>query len=254
MTDTNHTHVEKQFGPRAQAYVDSATHAQGDDLTALEAVLRQHRPQMAIDLGAGGGHVAYRMAALADHVLAVDLSQDMLMAVNETARARGITNLTTQFAPAEMLSLPDEHADFLASRFSAHHWHDLHSGLREAYRVLKPGARSVFIDTVSPRSAIADSHLQAIELLRDPSHVRDYSAAEWVAAVGNAGFNVQDLRHYPLRLAFQPWVQRSGTPMALVAALLQLQSGASDPVRKTLKIEEDGSFTVDTVFIVATRP
>lgn len=251
--DSHYDKVDKQFGPRAQAYIDSPTHAAGEDIEALAEIMAGKRPHLAIDLGAGGGHVAYRMAGLANHVLAVDLSQDMLLAVGATARARGITNLTTLCAPAEMMSLPDEHADFLASRYSAHHWHDLAAGLREAHRVLKPGATAVFMDTAAPRSAVVDTHLQAIELLRDRSHVRNYTAAEWVSALAVAGFQVQTLSHHPLRLEFQPWVKRSGTPIAMVAALLELQSGASQPVRDALRIEDDGTFTVDKVFITATR-
>ncbi|ADO42071.1 hypothetical protein EIO_0923 [Ketogulonicigenium vulgare Y25] len=48
-------------------------------------------------------------------------------------------------------------------------------------------------------------------------------------------------------------MKRSGTPIPMVAALLELQSGASQPVRDALRIEDDGTFTVDKVFITATR-
>ena len=48
--------VEAQFGPRAKAYVESAVHAHGADLDALEAIVRELRPSRALDLGAGGGH------------------------------------------------------------------------------------------------------------------------------------------------------------------------------------------------------
>jgi len=51
--------------------------------------------------------------------------------------------------------------------------------LREARRVLKPGGRAVFMDAISPGPALLDTYLQAVELLRDPSHLRDYSLAEW---------------------------------------------------------------------------
>lgn len=83
--------VEAQFGARAKAYVESAVHAQGADLEALERILRDLRPEHALDLGAGGGHVSYRLAPHAGMVSAVDLSPDMLAAVAATARrpARG---------------------------------------------------------------------------------------------------------------------------------------------------------------------
>ena len=37
--------VEAQFGPRAKAYVESAVHAKGEDLDALEIVVRELRPR-----------------------------------------------------------------------------------------------------------------------------------------------------------------------------------------------------------------
>ena len=81
--------VEAQFGPRAKAYVESAVHAQGADLDALEAIVREMRPPRALDLGTGGGHVSYLMARHAGAVTASDLSRDMLDAVAAAARERG---------------------------------------------------------------------------------------------------------------------------------------------------------------------
>lgn len=83
------THVVSQFGPQAAAYVSSAVHASGPDLEALERIVAAHGPANALDLGTGGGHVAYRLAAHAAQVTAVDLSADMLAAVAATASDRG---------------------------------------------------------------------------------------------------------------------------------------------------------------------
>lgn len=77
--------VEAQFGSKAAAYVASPVHASGEDLDALEAVAERERPERALDLGSGGGHVAYRLAHHAGSVVAVDLSAAMLDAVRETA-------------------------------------------------------------------------------------------------------------------------------------------------------------------------
>jgi ubiquinone/menaquinone biosynthesis C-methylase UbiE len=115
----------------------------------------------------------------------------MLAAVAQTARARGLHNIETRRAGAERLPFDDEAFDLIITRFSAHHWRDLDAGLREARRVLAPGGLAVFVDAISPGEPAADTHLQAVELLRDTSHVRDYSAAEWIATLVRAGFVVR---------------------------------------------------------------
>src|SRR5262245_21378655 len=117
MTRSHDTVVQDQFGPQATAYVQSTVHATGEDLDALEAIVARCAPQHALDLGAGGGHVAYRMAPHAASVTAADLSADMMAAVAATARERGLANVETCTAAAESLPFADASFDFLACRF-----------------------------------------------------------------------------------------------------------------------------------------
>ncbi|RYF02812.1 MAG: methyltransferase domain-containing protein [Deltaproteobacteria bacterium] len=243
--------VDAQFGPRAEAYVRSAVHAAGEDLDALEAVVGRVAPERALDLGCGGGHVAYRMAAYAGTVTACDLSDAMLVAVAAACREKGLANIETRAAPAEHLPFADAAFDFLGCRFSAHHWQGFRAGLREARRVLKPGSVAVFIDAISPGPAVLDTHLQAVELLRDTSHVRDYNAAEWLDALTAAGFNVVATQAWQLRMDFPTWVARIRTPDANCAAIRTLQDVASDAVRAHFRIEADGSFMLDTLMLEA---
>ena len=185
--------VEAQFGPRAKAYVESAVHSQGADLEAIGA-LAESAAELALDMGAGGGHVAYALARHARRVIATDLSPEMLAAVARTAREKGLSNIETVEAPAERLPFEDETFDFVASRFSTHHWRDFDAGLREARRTLKRGGRAAFVDVYASGQALFDTHLQAIELLRDHSHVRDYTSAQWLDTLGRAGFAIEVCR------------------------------------------------------------
>ncbi len=243
--------VRDQFGPRAAAYVASAVHAQGDDLDRLERLAQAARPRRALDLGTGGGHAAYRLAAHAGEVVVCDLSEAMTAAVLETARAKGFANLAAQVARAEALPFADGAFDFLATRYSAHHWGDFEAGLREARRVLAPGGKAVFIDVTAPEAEAADTHLQAVELLRDPSHVRDHRPSFWLAALERAGFRVRSLRIAPLRLEFGSWIARMEPPDSHVAAIRSLQAGLAAETAARLALEPDGSFTVDRAFVEA---
>jgi ubiquinone/menaquinone biosynthesis C-methylase UbiE len=243
--------VDAQFGPQAAAYVQSAVHAQGADLDELEAIAREVRPARALDLGCGGGHVAYRLAPHAGEVVACDLSGEMLAAVREAAAARGLANIVTGQAPAEQLPFADAAFDFVATRFSAHHWRDLDAGLAQARRVVRAGAPAIFIDAVSPGKPLQDSHLQAIELLRDSSHVRDYTIAEWTAAVERAGFDVEGMSRRQIRMDFPTWIERMRTPKVLADAVRALQSQASAEVRDHFAIEPDGSFQLDVMVLRA---
>lgn len=251
MTRAHETVVADQFGPRAKAYVESAVHARGEDIDALEAIVRRVAPAHALDLGSGGGHVAYRMAKYAKAVTAADLSADMMVAVAATARANELANVETQTAPAEDLPFADGTFDFLGCRYSAHHWRDFEGGLREARRVVTAGATAVLIDAYAPGSALLDTHLQAVELLRDTSHVRDYTIGEWIAAAGRAGFVVQACRTWRVRMDFPTWIARMRTPEVNTQAIRALQTVASAEVRTHFAIEPDGSFMLDVMMLEA---
>jgi SAM-dependent methyltransferase len=245
--------VAAQFGPRAKAYVESAVHARGPDLEALESIAATRRPMRAIDLGAGGGHVSYLLARHAAHVTAVDLSADMLAAVSATATEKGLSNIATAQAPAERLPFADAHFDLLACRYSAHHWRDFESGLREAHRVLEPGSLAAFIDVFAPGRPQLDTHLQAVELLRDASHVRNYSVGEWTAALSRSGFAIDSFQRWRLRMDFAVWTARMQTPQVNAQAIRAVQTAASREVRDYFAIEPDGSFLIDVLMLTARK-
>lgn len=245
MPRAHETIVEDQFGPRAQAYVESAVHAAGADLDAIEALARRTRPALALDLGCGGGHVAYRLSPHAGRVIAADLSPRMLEAVAQTALARGLANLEARQASVEALPFADGAFDLVACRFSAHHWRGLEAGLREARRVLAWGAPAIFVDIVAPAEPALDTHLQAVELLRDPSHVRDWRIDEWAAALARCGFELRGLQVRRVPIQFSSWIERMATPPAAEQAIGYLQRAAAASTRTWFAIDHDGSFELE---------
>jgi SAM-dependent methyltransferase len=233
--DSHNTVVNSQFGPKANAYLTSVVHANGEDLEQMVALVGQRPDAIALDLGCGGGHAAFRLAPL----------------VGKEAARRGLDNMVTKPGAAETLSCPDASFDVAVTRYSTHHWRDAAAGLAQMHRVLKPGGQAIFMDVISPGVPLLDTWLQGMELLRDPSHVRNASLAQWSAFLSAAGFSVGHVKTFRLRLEFASWVERMKTPATHVAAIRSLQQGAASEVIDYFEIEADGSFTVDTVLIAA---
>jgi len=249
---THETLVASQFGPQAAAYVASAVHAQGEDLVQMAAAVTGMAQARVLDLGCGGGHVSFNVAPHVREVVAYDLSHNMLGAVAATAAAKGLGNIATQHGRVEALPFADAAFDVVMSRFSAHHWHGFAAALREARRVIKPGGRAVLADAISPGPALLDTFVQAIELLRDPSHVRDYTIAEWTRALADSGFRVDLVTRRRLRLEFGSWIARMRTPEVHAQAIRSLQARMAREVAEHFALEADGSFMLDTATIEAT--
>lgn len=245
MKSAHDSNVTSQFGPRAKAYVESVVHAQGADLARIGDIAAKTRPARAIDLGCGGGHVTYAMAPYAGETIACDLSADMLSAVLTTAASRGQPGVKAAQTSVEQLPFEDSSFDMLGCRYSAHHWQDVDAGLREGRRVLKPGSPAVFVDVVAPAAPLLDTHLQGVELLRDTSHVRDYSEAEWRTKLESTGFVIRNVSTWRVRMDFPVWIARMATPEPLAKAIRMVQDSAPEEVRSHFAIEADGSFMLD---------
>lgn len=252
--------VAAQFGATASAYLTSAVHASGADLQQLKDELaalipEANRPRSRVlDLGCGAGHASFAAAAVAGEVTAYDLSADMLAVVEGAARERGLANIRTRQGAAEQLPFDDASFCAVVSRMSAHHWRDVPAALAEVRRVLRPGGKVVLIDIAGSEDPLRDTWLQSVELLRDPSHVRDYTPAGWRALFEAAGFAAAGVgvsEPWRIGIGFDSWVQRMRTPPVAVAAIRHLWQVAPAEVREHYRVQPDGSFELEAVMVTA---
>lgn len=229
---THAERVDRQFSEAAQRYLGSDVHAKGKDLDWLSGIVERHRPRRVLDLGAGAGHVSYRVAPHVQSVTALDPSREMLSVVERESLSRGIPNIETRTGVSTAIPFGDGTFDCIVSRYSAHHWSDLQTALAECFRVLVPGGRILMMDSSSPRETLLDTWLQTIELLRDTTHVRSHSLSEWEGMLDRAGFEVVSLQAGKVVLPFLSWVQRSGTTEERSRMIRQLFDLAPEEVRE----------------------
>jgi ubiquinone/menaquinone biosynthesis C-methylase UbiE len=235
--------VEAAFSQVAENYSTSLVHATGSEFMRMLQVAELTGDERVLDAGCGAGHTALAFAPHVREVIALDLSEAMLAQVQRLAHERGITNITLRRGDVETLSFADREFDIVVSRYSAHHWPTPRRALHEINRVLKRQGQFILADIVSLDAFTVDTYIQAIELLRDPSHVRDHTVTQWLSMLSNAGFSSELVYEWPVRLDFDAWVKRMATPAASVAVIRTLMDGAPDEVRAAIKIEEDHSFT-----------
>jgi ubiquinone/menaquinone biosynthesis C-methylase UbiE len=241
--------VQNQFSPVAANYATSTVHVGGPDLKAMLAAADLRGDERVLDAGCGAGHTALAFAPLVAEVVGVDLTEAMLVQGRRLASKGGIGNVTFQRGDVERLALPDASFDLVTSRYSAHHYPHPAAALREFARVLRPGGTLLLVDVVAPDEPAQDTFLNAIELLRDPSHVRDHSVDQWRRLFEAAGFAAEALGNWPLRLEFESWVARMNTPFLAITQIRALIDGAPREVRAALAIEEGYSFSVPVALL-----
>ncbi len=174
------------WSERADAYRESAAHREGPDLDLIvEWAVGAKR---ALDVGTGGGHVGRRLREAGLHVVTTDPAPGMKADV---------------VCAAESLPFTDGSFDVVACRIAAHHFADVRSAVAEMARVT--AGRVLVVDNLH-----GGESLEEAERVRDPSHVRCYSEAEWRATLEDAGLAVEDVRFFETRIELEPWLARAG--------------------------------------------
>jgi ubiquinone/menaquinone biosynthesis C-methylase UbiE len=101
-----------------------------------------------LDLASGTGQPALTIAKDVGpngHVVASDLTPEMVEAIKENANAHGITNLEARVADAEHLPFSNAEFDRVTCRFGIMFMPDIQRALAEIRRVLKPAGRFSFL-------------------------------------------------------------------------------------------------------------
>lgn len=211
--------VQSQFGINASAYATSAVHAAGESLAMLVEMTRPQRDWVGLDVATGAGHMALAFAPRVSRMIASDITEEMLAETRALAATRGATNIETVAGSADRLPFGDQSLDLVCCRLAAHHFPDPAAFVSEAARVLKPGGSFALVDNVVPDAATLPGLSRAelrdaavvynqFEKLRDPSHGRALSVAEWDEIIGDAGLAVEDRRVIVKAMEFGAWVRR----------------------------------------------
>ena len=194
------------WSDRAEQYRTSDAHREGPDLDLIVEWAEASRT--ALDVATGGGHVARRLREAGLEVVSSDPAPGMQPDV---------------VCRAEHLPFADDSFDVVVTRVAAHHFDDVQQAVVEMARV---AATAVLIVD----NAFMGEDVEEAEKLRDPSHVRNYSEAEWRSFVEAAGFRVAEVQHFEKPIELQPWLDRcgcEGEDAERVIALLGDRAGES---------------------------
>lgn len=228
--------IRRQFDRAAAAYGTSPIFARGHDLALMVETAKPTADMTVLDVGCAAGHTALAFAPHVRSVVGVDLSRDMLAEAARQAAARRLTNVRWEEASATALPYVDGTFDIVTCRMVAHHFPSLVPSLAEMARVLKPGGQCVIVDIISPEEAALADFIHRVEVLRDPSHGRDWTLSAWDAAGKQIDVPFTVVAQWDLPLDFADWTARQQTPPESVARLEALFDNAPPEAREAFSI------------------
>ena len=219
------TIVQVQFGAHAANYVSSTAHSSGASLDQLREWMLARRPRRALDVATGGEHTALAITSACTQLLATDCTFPMLLAAREFLRAQGAQATVFALHNAEQLPFASACFDAITCRLAAHHFASPAQFVSESVRCLRPSGCLAVIDNVAPENPAAAALINAFEKLRDPSHGRHQTPADWQKLFAANGLAVVCNLPFRKALNFADYCTRMSVPAhtraQLSAVLLQ---------------------------------
>jgi ubiquinone/menaquinone biosynthesis C-methylase UbiE len=157
------TLVQQQFGANAAAYATSTVHAKGASLARLVELVKPKADWTVLDIATGAGHTALAFAPHVAHVVASDLTPEMLIEAAKLAADKGYANMTTAKADAERLPFADASFDVVVSNGVIDLIPDKDAVFAELHRVLAPGGRTQIAD-VTIQNPVSEEGRRKIDL------------------------------------------------------------------------------------------
>jgi SAM-dependent methyltransferase len=186
MDTTDHrARILDQFSKQAVPFAEVPAHADADAMALLVRLSGAGPEDEVLDAGCGPGLVACALAPLVRSVIGTDLTPPMLARASQLARSRSIANAAFQPGDMEQLPFPDGQFSLVVTRYTFHHLLAPAKALAEMVRVCRPGGRVTIVDAALPPEKAAA--YDALELVRDPSHVHVLGPDHLLSMADRAG-------------------------------------------------------------------
>jgi ubiquinone/menaquinone biosynthesis C-methylase UbiE len=168
--------VVDQFSQQAAAYAALLRNNPDASLRILIEGAQPRADDRVLDVGCGTGKVAVTLASVCQEVVGIDLTPAMLVEAEALGRDYGLKNVRWETGDVSCLPFNDHAFTLVTSTAMLHHTDDPGLILEEMCRVCAPGGRVVLTDLTT--SAEKNAAFDAVEVLRDPSHVHSMTTAE----------------------------------------------------------------------------
>jgi SAM-dependent methyltransferase len=200
MIEHNDTIVD-QFRRQAVPLATAPAIRNSDALNRIVKMAGATPSDTVLDVACEPGLLVCAFARVVRHSSGIDITPAM-------QSEQGLQNVSWQLGDVESLPFSDGHFSIVSSRFALHHLQNPLAVLKEMRRVCAPGGRVVVADS-SPAADKAEA-FNALERLRDPSHVRAFSIEELRQLFAAAGLaEPAEVEFYRLQGELEDLLRRS---------------------------------------------
>jgi len=234
------TLVQQEFTRQADAM---STAALFNDETILERICEAAGVKpgtRALDVACGPGIVVEALARHGGEVVGCDVTPAMLEKARARTASAALKNVAFVPGRAEALPFENEYFDVVVSRSAVHHFAQPAAAIGEMARVLKRGGRVVTVDVMSAEAASDAGLHNALEIIRDPSHVRMLPRTELHRLLAESGLAVDRCITWVNHREFGEWMKIVSAPERIGPLKVVMAALARAGVHAGIDLRLDG--------------
>ncbi len=197
--------VRDEFSRQAEAMANAPAFSAEAIMKRFKEAVAPKKSGVMLDLACGPGILLAGLASAMKLNVGVDLTPKMIQMARAKCLAANLSNTRFLESPAENLPFASHLFDCVVTRLTIHHFIDPLTVLREVRRILKPDGLLVIADLLSSEDPTDTRLHNALEQLRDPSHIRMLPESELLKVVNDAGFRVISSEHWQQQRQFGEW-------------------------------------------------
>jgi ubiquinone/menaquinone biosynthesis C-methylase UbiE len=195
----NRDAIQNEFR-RTASYFADRTKGRFDYLNVVEfAAVRG--AEVVCEVGAGTGHFLSLFREVADRLIAVDLTLEMLAESRHHHEGILLVN-----ADGERLPFDSQSIDLVASAQAFHHIHTPVPILKEMGRVARPEGHVLVVDQVAPERHEEAMMMNQLDIVRDPTHAASRPVSAFRIMLRAAGLEIIDERVVETRNRLSKWM------------------------------------------------
>ncbi|OGP73205.1 MAG: hypothetical protein A2V86_13280 [Deltaproteobacteria bacterium RBG_16_49_23] len=204
--------IKEEFKRQAEALSVASVFTDSGVLEQIRAAIRPTNTMSLLDLGCGPGIVTAAIAPEVREVVAFDLTPEMIDKARARCEEAGLKNVRFELGSAEHLPFQNESFDCVVTRLTIHHFLDANRVMDEIVRVTRKGGKVIVADVISSENEEEAALHNALETLRDPTHVRMVSPSDLLKLFKSAGLRVTSSVTWEMERDYDEWIRITNAP------------------------------------------
>ncbi len=236
----HYSRVKDEFKRQAETLSASPAFTDAAVLERIRDAVRPAPGMKLLDLGCGPGIVTAFLAPSVREAVAYDLTPEMLEKARQRCEKASLKNVRFELGRAEELPFEKESFDCVVTRLTIHHFPDPRRVMEEAARVTRLKGRVVVVDFLSSEKEEEAALHNALETLRDPTHVRALSADELQRLLEAAGLRITSRLAWKRKRDFAEWIGIANAPERAKPLATVMAALAGAGLRAGIDLHWDG--------------